>query len=149
MPYQICCTQNPCPCSKLTHTSTVLSLSLWGPWVLVHTRFVWALWVSLEGIGFDSKHEWGGYTYVSNRLLGEGIFTEFWMIGKILISKVNEGVQEVHYMRRKEQDKGTERVHWLLQRRRQTFQDRDTWSKVIFYGTELSRYVLLFPGPVC
>ena len=33
------------------------------------------------------------------------------MIGKILISKVNEGVQEVHYMRRKEQDKGTERVH--------------------------------------
>lgn len=36
---------------------------------------------------------------------------EFWMIGKILISKVKEGVQEVHYMRRKEQDKGTEKVH--------------------------------------
>ena len=30
------------------------------------------------------------------------------MIGRILISKVNEGVQEVHSMRRKEQDKGTE-----------------------------------------
>ena len=75
-------------------------------WVLVHTRFVWALWASLAGIGFDSKHEWGGYTYyVSNRLLGEGIFMGFWLIGKILLSKVNEGVHKVHYMRRKEQDK--------------------------------------------
>ena len=36
---------------------TVLSQSLWGPWVLVHTRFVWAFWVSLVGMGFDSKHE--------------------------------------------------------------------------------------------
>ena len=44
-------------------------------------------------------------------ILGEGIFMEFWLIGKILISKVNERVQEVHYMRGKEQDKGTERVH--------------------------------------
>ena len=25
-------------------SNTVLSQSLWGPWVLVHTRFVWALW---------------------------------------------------------------------------------------------------------
>ena len=30
-------------------------------------------------------------------ILGEGIFMEFWLIGKILISKVNERVQEVHY----------------------------------------------------
>ena len=30
---------------------------MWGPWVLVHARFVWALWASLVGIGFDSEHE--------------------------------------------------------------------------------------------
>ena len=57
--------QNPCPCGRalLTHTfhrrcsNTVLSQSLWGPWVLVCTRFVWALWASLAGMGFDSKCE--------------------------------------------------------------------------------------------
>ena len=46
---QVCCTQSPCPCSSplLTCTSTedvptqfCLSQSLWGLWVLVHTRFV-------------------------------------------------------------------------------------------------------------
>ena len=35
----------------------VLSQSLWGLWVLVHTRFVWALWASLAGMEFDSKHD--------------------------------------------------------------------------------------------
>ena len=35
--------------------NTVLSQSLWSLWVLVFTRFVWALWVSLVGMGFDSK----------------------------------------------------------------------------------------------
>ena len=38
-------------------SNTVLSQSLWGPWVLVHTSFVWALWTSLAGMGFDSKRE--------------------------------------------------------------------------------------------
>ena len=37
------------------HSNTVLSQSLWGLWVLVHPRFVWALWASLAGMGFDSK----------------------------------------------------------------------------------------------
>ena len=37
------------------HSKTVLSQSLWGLWVLVHTKFVWALWASLVGVGFDSK----------------------------------------------------------------------------------------------
>ena len=37
------------------YSNTVLSQSLWGLWVLVHTRFVWALWASLVGKGFDSK----------------------------------------------------------------------------------------------
>ena len=34
------------------HSDRVLAQSLWGLWVLVHTRFVWA---SLAGMGFDSK----------------------------------------------------------------------------------------------
>ena len=38
-------------------SNTVLSQSLWGLWVLVCTRFVWALWASLLGMGFDSKRE--------------------------------------------------------------------------------------------
>ena len=37
------------------YSNTILSQSLWGLWVLVRTRFVWALWVSLAGMGFDSK----------------------------------------------------------------------------------------------
>ena len=39
------------------YSNTGLSQSLWGPWVLVHTTFVWALWASLAGMGFDSKPE--------------------------------------------------------------------------------------------
>ena len=34
-----------------------LSQSLWVLWVLALTRFVWALWASLEGMGFDSEHD--------------------------------------------------------------------------------------------
>ena len=37
--------------------NTVLSQSLWGPWVLVLTRFVWTLWAFLAGMGFDPKCE--------------------------------------------------------------------------------------------
>ena len=37
------------------HPNTVLPQSLWGLWVLVCTRFVWALWASLAGMEFDSK----------------------------------------------------------------------------------------------
>ena len=36
-------------------SNTVLSQSLWGLRDLVRTRFVWALWAFLVGIGFDSK----------------------------------------------------------------------------------------------
>ena len=32
-------------------SNTVLSQSLWGPWVLVCTRFVWVFWASLAGMG--------------------------------------------------------------------------------------------------
>ena len=34
-------------------SNTVLPQSLWVPWVLVCTRFVWALWASMVGMGFD------------------------------------------------------------------------------------------------
>ena len=37
------------------HSNKVLAQSLWGLWVLVHTRFIWALQASLAGMGFDSK----------------------------------------------------------------------------------------------
>ena len=37
------------------HSDTVLSQSLWSLWVLVGTRFLWAIWGSLRGMGFDSK----------------------------------------------------------------------------------------------
>ena len=39
------------------HSNTVLCQSLWGLWVLVWTKFVWALWAFLAGMGFDSKCE--------------------------------------------------------------------------------------------
>ena len=41
------------PQETLAHSSVSVSV---GPWVLVHTGFVWALWASLVGMGFDSKH---------------------------------------------------------------------------------------------
>ena len=40
------------PQETLKHSS---SQSLWGLWVLVCTRFLWALWAFLVGMGFDSK----------------------------------------------------------------------------------------------
>ena len=52
---QVYFTQSPWHCLHRRHSNTVLAQSLWDPWVLVHTRFVWALWVSLVGMGFDSK----------------------------------------------------------------------------------------------
>ena len=39
-------------------SNTVLSQSLWGFWVLVCTRFVWALWKSLAEMMFNSKCEY-------------------------------------------------------------------------------------------
>ena len=61
---QVCCTQTPCPCSSLlltrtstgdTQTQNTQTQPLWGLWVLVQTRFVWALWASLACMGFHSK----------------------------------------------------------------------------------------------
>ena len=59
---QVYCTQSPCSSPLLTHTfagdtQVQFCLSLWDLWVLVHTRFVWALWASLAGMGFHSKRD--------------------------------------------------------------------------------------------
>ena len=45
----------PIPLQETLNSNTVLTQSLWGLWVPVHTRFVWALWASLAGKGFDAK----------------------------------------------------------------------------------------------
>ena len=59
---QVCCTRAPAPGSATAdpylcrrHSNTVLAQSLWTPWILVCTRFVWALWALLASKGFDSK----------------------------------------------------------------------------------------------
>ena len=50
-------------------SNTVLSQSPWSPWVLVLTRFDWALWVPLAGMGFDSKCEFAPPTISLGLLL--------------------------------------------------------------------------------
>ena len=42
---------------------------LWGPGVLMCTRFVWALWAALAGTGFDSKCEFTPLTVLLGLLL--------------------------------------------------------------------------------
>ena len=73
MPYPCLLPKNPCPHSSplLTHTSsgdtqTQFCLSLW---VLVCTRLVWTLWVSLVGMGFDSKPDFAPPTILLGLLL--------------------------------------------------------------------------------
>ena len=46
-----------------------LCQSLWGPWVVMHIRFVWALWASLVGMEFDSKCEFTPPTILLGLLL--------------------------------------------------------------------------------
>ena len=87
---QVCCCQSPSPCRRplLTHASAgdiqALQRPVWlsicgvsGSWC-AH-RFVWALWVSLVGIGFDCKHDFSPPTILLGLLLCPltwGIF--FW-----------------------------------------------------------------------
>ena len=49
--------------------NTVLAQSLWRLWVLVHTRFIWALQASLVGIEFDSKCDFAPPTILLGLLL--------------------------------------------------------------------------------
>ena len=59
---QVCCTQSPCPCGRplmtlnsAGDTQTQFWLSLCGVSGSWCARFIWALWASLAGMGFDSK----------------------------------------------------------------------------------------------
>ena len=70
------------------HPNTVLSQSLWGLWVLVHTRYVWALWASLAGMGFGSKCDFCPSYHLAGAslTLGHGVFphshsstTQLWL----------------------------------------------------------------------
>ena len=55
------------PCRR--HSNIVLSQSLWGFWVLVYPRFVWATWAFLAGMGFDSKCNFASPTILLGLLL--------------------------------------------------------------------------------
>ena len=63
MPYPSLLHPEPLPLQQSTadpyllrrHSNTVLSQSLSGLWVLVCIRYVWTLWASQAGKGFDSK----------------------------------------------------------------------------------------------
>ena len=69
------------------HSDTVLAQSLWHLWVLMGTRFVWALWTSLAGKGFDSKCDFAPPTI----FLGLLLCPWMWGIsfGKIQHSPIN------------------------------------------------------------
>ena len=83
-------------------SDTVLSQSLWDPWVLVCTRFVWALWTSLVGMGFDTKREfapptillglllcpwmWGIFSKPLQRLPCYWFFFFFFYLGRVISS---------------------------------------------------------------
>ena len=70
------------------HSHTVLAQSLWGLWVMVYTRFVWALWTSVECMGFDSKSEFAPPTILLGLLLCHGYRVSFFGGIKILLSIV-------------------------------------------------------------
>ena len=63
------------------HSDTVLAQSLWGLWVLVGTRFVWALCVSLAGMGFDSKCDFAPLIILLGLLLCPWIWGIFFFGG--------------------------------------------------------------------
>ena len=77
MPYPGLLHPEPLPLQQATadpylhrrHSNTVLAQSLWGRWVLVCTRFVWARRVSLVGMGFDSKCDFAPPTIFLGLLL--------------------------------------------------------------------------------
>ena len=70
------------------HSNTVLSQCLWGPWVLVHTRFAWALWASLAGKGFDSKLNFAPPTLLLGFSFALGRWVSFMVGSNILQSAV-------------------------------------------------------------
>ena len=80
-------TANPYPLRR--YSDTVLAQCLWGLWVLVHTRFVRALKVSLAGIGFDSKCDFAPPTVLLGLLLCLWTWDTFFFFGVIQHSPVD------------------------------------------------------------
>ena len=70
------------------HSNTVMSQSLWGLWVLVCIRFVWALWASLGSMGFDSKCDFAPPTILLELLLYFWTWVSFLEGSNILLSVV-------------------------------------------------------------
>ena len=67
-PLSLC--RPPLTRNSIGDAQTQFRLSLCGgPWVLVCTRFVWALWASVVGMGFDSKCEFTPPTILLGLLL--------------------------------------------------------------------------------
>ena len=62
-----------CPVSPqetLRHTKAGLAQSLWGLWVVLWTKFFWALQASLVGMEFDSKcHHIGAWSLILNAII--------------------------------------------------------------------------------
>ena len=56
------------PQTQKTHKHSSVSVSV-GLWDLVHTSFVWAPWVSLAAMGFDSKRDFAHLTILLGLLL--------------------------------------------------------------------------------
>ena len=91
MPYPGLLHPEPLPCGKpllhRRHSEIVLAQCLWGLCIPVGTRFVWALWVSLEGKGFDSKGDFAPPAILLGLLLC--LWTWGIVFGEIQHSPVN------------------------------------------------------------
>ena len=97
MPYPGLLHPEPLPLRQATadlylhrrHSNTVQAQSLWDHWVLVCTRFVWALWASLAGMGFDSKCDFAPSTIFLGLLLCPWTWGIIFLVGSnILLSMV-------------------------------------------------------------
>ena len=76
-------TPDTCICRR--HSNTVLDQSLCGLWVLVCTRFVWILQVSLVGMGLNSKLDFAPPTVLLGLLLCSWACSVFLVGSNILL----------------------------------------------------------------
>ena len=84
------------------HTKAGLAQSLRGLWVLVAPGFVWALWASLEGMGFDSKCNFAPPTILLELLLCPWMWSIFFLVGfNILLSMVVQWVAILEFSQEK------------------------------------------------
>ena len=69
-------------------SNTLLAQSLWDPWILVHTRFVWGPWASLVRMGFYCRYEFSPPTIMLRLLFCP------WM-GVPLLTDINLFIYEI------------------------------------------------------